>query len=134
MNSLILLLVMIVLQPTASFSINTNQRMKSKHPIITNGCLLHLLPPDVSHGEELFRQFCTSCHVGGTNAISRERNLQKEALEKFVGLTEEEDSIVKFVKNSNIHRGALAFTGRLSDQDFKDVARYVYIQAMESKW
>lgn len=125
---------MMVLQPTTSFSIHKNQSLiKSKHPIGTTRCL-HLLPPNVSHGEELFRQFCSSCHVGGTNAISKERNLQKEALEKFIGLTEEEDSIVKFVKNSNIHRGALAFTGRLSDQDFKDVARYVYVQAMESKW
>ncbi len=96
--------------------------------------MLSLMPPSLSHGETLFQQTCSSCHPGGANVMSKERNLQKEALDKFIGLTQEENGIMNFVKDSNFHRGALAFTGRLSDQDFKDVASYVYKQAMEDKW
>lgn len=118
----------------SSSFLSTSHTRKSTLSTRTKACWLQLLPPDVTHGEELFRQFCASCHPGGTNVIARERDLHKEALEKIIGLAEEEDGIIKFVKNSNIHRGALAFTGRLSDQDFKDVGRYVYIQAMEKEW
>lgn len=96
--------------------------------------VLSLMPPSLSHGETLFQQTCSSCHPGGANVISKERNLQKEALDKFIGLSQEENGIMNFVKDSNFHRGALAFTGRLSNQDFKDVASYVYKQAMEDKW
>lgn len=93
----------------------------------------NLVPPDMAKGEALFQQTCSSCHPGGTNVISKERNLQKEALEQFIGLKDEE-SIANFVKNSNVHRGALAFTDKLSDEDFKDIASFVYNQAIEDKW
>ena len=139
MNNTLFLFCFLALQSVSSFLMmkgtGTNHVMKLTHHSTTrNKNYLHLLPPDISHGQEIFRHFCSSCHAGGTNAISRERDLHKEALEKFIGLSEEEDSIIAFVKNSNVHRGALAFTGRLSDQDLKDVCRFVYIQSIENKW
>lgn len=100
---------------------------------------LALLPPNLSQGETIFQQTCSSCHVGGSNVIAKERSLQREALETFLGLNfvdqlNESSNIANFVKDSNFHRGAMAFTGRLSDEDLKDVAAFVYIQAMENKW
>ncbi len=118
----------------ATSFITVPHMMKLMHSTTSNEECLLLLPPNISHGEELFSQNCSSCHPGGTNVISRERNLQKEALDKFIGLSDEEEGIISFVKNSNIHRGALAFTNKLSDQDFEDVGRFVYIQSMENKW
>ena len=55
------------------------------------------------------------------------------SLEKFLFLKSEED-ISDFVKNSDVHRGALVFAGRMSDEEYKDVARFVFDQAMEGKW
>jgi len=88
---------------------------------------------DVAKGEAVFQTTCIVCHKGGTNAIAKERTLEKDALEKFIGL-ESEANISSFVKDSNVHRGALAFSARLSDEDYKDVAAFVYNQAMENKW
>ncbi len=94
---------------------------------------LYLLSPDVARGESLFQQTCSSCHPQGNNVIAKERNLKKEALKNFIFL-ENEDTIANFVKDNNFHRGALTFAGKLSKQDFADVASFVYEQAMEDKW
>ena len=97
--------------------------------------IVHLMSPDVTHGEVIFQQNCLTCHSGGKNMIVKQKTLQKGALEEFIGLKEGDASrISDFVKSSDVHRGALAFSGRLSDQDFEDVASYVYKQAMEDKW
>lgn len=71
--------------------------------------------------------------MGGKNAIAKVRNLQQEALEKFIHM-ENADSISDFVKDSNLHRGALAFSGRMSEADYNDVAAFVYKQATENAW
>ena len=84
-------------------------------------------------GEALFRANCSSCHKGGSNAIAKERTLNKEALEKFLGL-ESKDDISNFVRNSNVHRGALVFSGRMTADDYDDVAAYIYSQAVDGKW
>ena len=94
---------------------------------------IYLVSPDLARGEFLFQQTCSSCHPQGNNVIVKERNLKKEALKKFIFL-EDENTIVNFVKDNNFHRGALAFAGKLSKQDFADVASFVYDQAMEDKW
>jgi cytochrome c6 len=86
-----------------------------------------------TRGERMFQANCSSCHAGGKNAIAKTRTLEKEALEKFLFLKSEED-ISDFVKNSDVHRGALVFAGRMSDEEYKDVARFVFDQAMEGKW
>ena len=88
---------------------------------------------DVANGELIFKQNCVSCHKNGVNVIAKQRPLQKEALEKFLRM-EGPDDIVFFVKNSDLHRGALAFASRMTGEDYKDVSAYVYDQAMEDKW
>lgn len=90
-------------------------------------------PGDVSQGIHIFQKTCASCHVGGNNAIAKERTLRKDALESFIGL-ENEKSISSFIQESRLHRGALAFRGKLTDKDIADVSAYVYQQAVEEKW
>ena len=90
-------------------------------------------PGDVSQGLHIFQKSCASCHIGGSNAISKERNLRKNSLEKFIGL-EDEKSISSFIQESRLHRGALAFRGKLNDKDIADVSAFVYQQAVEEKW
>lgn len=107
-----------------------------KLPISTSSITLlklNLQPPNLSHGETIFQQTCSSCHAGGSNVIAKEKTLYQDALIKFLAV-ENEEGISNFVKDSNIHRGALAFSGKLSEQDYEDVAAFVYKQAMEDKW
>ena len=91
------------------------------------------VPVDLTRGEILFQQNCITCHMGGKNAIAKVRNLQQEALEKFIHM-ENANSISDFVKDRNLHRGALVFSGRMSEADYNDVAAFVYKQAMENAW
>mmetsp|Transcript_6697 Transcript_6697/g.12599 ORF Transcript_6697/g.12599 Transcript_6697/m.12599 type:complete len:213 (+) Transcript_6697:89-727(+) len=89
----------------------------------------------VEKGQAIFESTCAACHKGGSNAIAKERSLTKEALTKFLGPLENgSDDIQNFVQNSNVHRGALVFSGRLTEEDYSNVAAYVYNQAMENKW
>lgn len=86
-----------------------------------------------SRGQRIFEQSCSTCHVGGQNAIAKKRTLEKEALVKFIFMEDETD-ISTFVRNSDVHRGALAFSGRLTDEDYNDIAKFVFEQAMNDKW
>jgi cytochrome c6 len=86
-------------------------------------------------GQAIFQSTCAACHKGGSNVIAKERTLTKEALTKFLGPLEGgPEDISTFVQNSNVHRGALVFSGRLTAEDYSNVAAYVYDQAMENKW
>jgi hypothetical protein len=72
------------------------------------------------------------CHANGKNVIAKQRDLSKDSLDEYIGL--DAKSIKRFIQDSNVHRGALAFSAKLSDVDYENVATFVYDQAMESKW
>jgi len=114
--------------------IDGRQRQTVHTKTRSSSVYLDLVPADVARGESLFQQNCSSCHPQGNNVIVKERTLKKEALEKFIFLKDDENTIVNFVKDDNFHRGALAFGSKLNKQDFADVASFVYEQAMEEKW
>ena len=87
----------------------------------------------VTKGEQIFQANCASCHSEGKNVIAKTRTLEKEALEEFLRVKSADD-ISTFVRSSDVHRGALLFAARMNDQDYSDVATFVYDQAMEGKW
>jgi cytochrome c6 len=87
---------------------------------------------DVAAGQKLFEANCAACHAGGQNLVMKEKTLQKDALSQNVGL--DAGKIKAFVQNSGIHRGALMFGGKMSDDDFTNVASFVLDQAVEDKW
>lgn len=89
----------------------------------------------VEKGQVIFDSTCAACHKGGGNVVAKERTLTQEALTKFLGPLENgSEDISTFVQNSSVHRGALVFSGRLTEEDYSNVAAYIYDQAMENKW
>jgi cytochrome c6 len=84
---------------------------------------------DISKGNEVFTASCAGCHRGGQNFVNEQKTLQKDALEKFVGLDEEK--VEKFFKNSFVHK---VVGGKLTEEDISDVASYVVDQATGDKW
>ena len=107
-------------------------------PIAAAATILATVPfaanaADISKGKVVFEQTCSSCHKGGGNAIAKQRTLTQDALEKYLGVEGEKD-ITRFVKDSNVHCGALAFSARLNDADYDNVSAYIYDQAMLDKW
>jgi cytochrome c6 len=87
---------------------------------------------DVAAGSRLFEATCTSCHAGGQNLIAKEKTLDKETLERYVG-TDPSD-IQQYMRYSFLHRGAHLFGGNLSEKDFENVVAYVLDQALGNKW
>lgn len=64
------------------------------------------------------------------NFVKAKKTLQKDALEKFVGL--DEVKVEAFFRGSVVHK--LNFEGKLADQDITDVVTYVVDQAKNEKW
>jgi cytochrome c6 len=94
------------------------------------------LAADTARGATIFNGNCASCHVGGGNVINEQRTLQKLALDKFVGGTDQ-DTLVKFVKTSMRHNNLIFFNlpgGKLTEQDYVDVTTYIADQATGDKW
>jgi len=86
----------------------------------------------VQQGSKIFAQSCVMCHTDGRNVIAKQRDLSKKAIDEYIGL--DVKSIKKFIQDSNVHRRALAFSAKLTDTDYENVAAFVYNQAMDSKW
>ena len=84
---------------------------------------------DIARGNQAFTASCAGCHAGGQNFVNEKKTLQKEALDKFVGLDEEK--VQAFFKGSFVHK---VVGGKLSDQEIADVATYVVDQAKGDKW
>lgn len=86
---------------------------------------------DIAKGKEIFNSSmsCAGCHAGGQNFVKEKKTLQKDALEKFVGLDEEK--VEAFFKGSLAHKGV---GGKFSDQEVTDVVTYVIDQAKNEKW
>ena len=88
----------------------------------------------ITSGSQIFTQSCSMCHNHGTNVIAKNRDLRKEAMETYLG-NFDIPSIQKFIVDDNVHRGALALSSRSwTDEDYKNVATFVYDQAIHSKW
>jgi cytochrome c6 len=84
---------------------------------------------EISKGNEVFTANCVGCHRGGQNFVKEQKTLQKDALEKFVGL--EEDKVSAFLKGSFVHK---VIGGKLTDDEITDVVSYVVDQAKGEKW
>lgn len=84
---------------------------------------------DVTKGSEVFTTNCIGCHRGGQNFVKEQKTLQKEALEKYVGL--DEAKVTKFFKDSFVHK---VVGGKLTEDEVADVVSYVVDQAVGEKW
>ena len=92
---------------------------------------------DVLRGQQVFDANCASCHLGGANFVNEKRTLQKEALTSF-GVGIEASSIHKFLtQDSQRHKSMVFFRaegGKLTPEQWGDVASYVADQAQGDKW
>ena len=90
---------------------------------------------DVARGQELFEMNCNGCHMGGQNFVKPKKTMQAEALQKFLGGTDQ-PTLEKFVKNSMHPLQAYPKMpgGKMMDQDWTDVTAYVSDQAINNKW
>ena len=84
---------------------------------------------DIQHGESIFSNNCSACHVGGENVIMPEKTLRKKALED--NEMNEKGAITYQVTNGK--NAMPAFGGRLTDADIEDVANFVLSQS-EKDW
>lgn len=76
-------------------------------------------------GAKVFSANCASCHAGGKNLVQAQKNLKKDALEKY-GLYSAEAIIAQVTKGKN---AMPAFSKRLKPNQIEDVAAYVLSQA-----
>ncbi len=85
---------------------------------------------DATTGAKIFNANCASCHAGGKNLVQSQKNLKKEALEKYA-MNSAEAIIAQVTKG----KGAMpAFGGRLKPAQIEDVAAYVLDQANNKEW
>ncbi len=83
--------------------------------------------PPVSLGERIFTANCAACHIGGNNIIISEKNLSKEALEKY-----EMNSIAAIKTQVIGGKNAMpAFGDNLNSAEIEAVARYVLTQSQQ---
>ncbi|ARV58392.1 cytochrome C6 [Nostocales cyanobacterium HT-58-2] len=83
------------------------------------------LAADAVKGAKVFSTNCASCHAAGKNLVQANKNLKKEALEKY-GMYSEEAIIAQVTNGKN---AMPAFKGRLKPEQIEDVAAYVLGQA-----
>ncbi len=83
------------------------------------------LAADAASGAKIFGANCASCHAGGRNVIIADKNLKKEALDKYS--MNSLDAVISQVTNGK--NAMPAFKGRLSAVQIEDVASYVLAQA-----
>lgn len=79
-----------------------------------------------------YRTFAAACHNGGFNVVDPEKTLRRAALEQYLDGGFKLEAIVHQVENG---KGAMpAWAGRLSEDEIRSVAAYVYDQASGDKW
>ena len=92
---------------------------------------------DIVRGKEIFDNNCAGCHVGGVNLIKPEKNLQREALARFVSSDLSQAEIQQWVQQSGQHKRIVFFKmpdGKMKEADWADVTTYVLDQALNEKW
>jgi cytochrome c6 len=87
------------------------------------------LAADIGNGAKVFSANCASCHAGGKNLVQADKNLKKDALEKY-GMNSAEAIIAQVTNGKN---AMPAFKGRLNSNQIEDVTAYVLEQA-EKGW
>ncbi|MBD2169134.1 c-type cytochrome [Calothrix membranacea FACHB-236] len=87
------------------------------------------LAADSASGAKVFSANCASCHAGGKNLVQANKNLQKDALEKY-GMYSA-DAIIAQVTNGK--NAMPAFKGRLKPNQIEDVAAYV-LESADKSW
>ncbi|QSJ14942.1 c-type cytochrome [Nostoc sp. UHCC 0702] len=93
--------------------------------IFTFACNSPALAADAASGAKVFSANCASCHAGGKNLVQANKNLKKDALEKY-GMYSAEAIITQVTNGKN---AMPAFKGRLKPNQIEDVAAYVLGQA-----
>ncbi|MEH2301491.1 cytochrome c6 PetJ [Nostoc sp.] len=83
------------------------------------------LAADAVSGAKVFSANCASCHAGGKNLVQAQKNLKKDALEKY-GMYSAEAIIAQVTKGKN---AMPAFGKRLKPNQIEDVTAYVLSQA-----
>jgi cytochrome c6 len=87
------------------------------------------LAGDAAAGAKVFSANCAACHMGGGNVVQPQKNLKKEALEKY-GMNSIEAITTQVTKG----KGAMpAFGRRLNPDQIENVATYVLEQS-EKGW
>lgn len=87
----------------------------------------------VPKGQQIFTSTCAGCHGGGQNFVKANKTLQKDALTKFVGGTDQE-KVEGFFRGSMVHMKNPTIGGKLNDGEITDVVSYVVDQATNEKW
>jgi cytochrome c6 len=91
------------------------------------------LAAEISNGAKIFNANCASCHIGGGNILIGEKNLQKEALEKYLE-NYDADSINAIAYQVKNGKNAMpAFKARLSQEEILEVSAYIF-QRAEQGW
>ncbi|WP_017316253.1 cytochrome c6 PetJ [Mastigocladopsis repens] len=80
---------------------------------------------DSVKGAKVFSANCASCHAGGKNLVQANKNLKKDALEKY-GMYSQEAITAQVTNGKN---AMPAFKGRLKSEQIEDVVAYVLEQA-----
>ena len=92
---------------------------------------------DIVRGKEIFDNNCAGCHIGGVNLVKPEKNLQREALARFVSSDLSQAEIQQWVQQSGQHKRIVFFKmpdGKMKETDWADVTTYVLDQALNDKW
>lgn len=87
------------------------------------------LAADAVNGGKIFSASCAACHMGGGNIIMANKNLKKEALEKY-NMKSVEAIAYQIANGKN---AMPAFKGRLNKQQIEDIATYV-VEKAEIGW
>jgi cytochrome c6 len=80
---------------------------------------------NLEKGKELFLENCTVCHIGGSNLIIPEKNLNKNSLEAN-GMNSLNAITYQIINGKN---GMPAFGGRLQEEEIEILASYVLKQS-----
>ena len=92
---------------------------------------------DIARGKEIFDNNCAGCHAGGANLVKPEKNLQREALARYVSSDLAQAEVQQWVQQSGQHKRIVFFKmpdGKMKEADWADVTTYVVDQALNDKW
>src|ERR1039457_1416196 len=111
----VILLIMLLL-----VACNTeSKRSDHKKPVESSA---EYRPVQTKTGEELFKQFCATCHPDGSNVSDPQRNLRRTTLQDN-HITNPED-IIRIMRHP-ISRMITFDSSTISDQDARVLAEYV---------
>lgn len=84
---------------------------------------------EVLNGAEIFSNSCAACHINGNNVVVANKTLKKEALSKYLKGYEEDPQAAIINQVTNGKNAMPAFKNRLTHEEIKAVAAYVFKQS-----